>query len=201
MDFQANLNQKQVEYYSTNPKNFFLKKKQKKECAKSITNQYNLEELINNSVYKIKNTDSIYIDYEIIKLFLIDDNSSSITDYIMFLIVQNIETHGSFNMHINLNTLTISGVERYKIFIIDFCNKCISSKHKIIELMKSLFIYNTPNVMENIVRLLKPFLNELIHQKVIYHSKYDSPLLISQLLNENTVLENTVLENTVLENM
>jgi hypothetical protein len=194
ISFNEELNQKQQEFYASNPKNMFLKKKQKIECARLINSQYNLEELITKSIYNIENTNSIFVDYEILKIFLTDDNTNSIVGYFMFLIEQNIKKYGEFNMHINLNSLTISGVERYKLFVIEFCNKSMASEYPLIEIMNTLYVYNTPNVMENIVKILKPFLNELIHKKVIYHTKHDSPQLIEQLLSDHSFSGQTIKE-------
>ena len=53
-----------VNYYQVQGKNsFFFKKTQKMECAKEISQKFDLESMINTTIYRITDTNKIVFNY------------------------------------------------------------------------------------------------------------------------------------------
>ena len=129
------------QYYSENKKNTFFKNNQKKDFASSITNSIGFDELISKTFYIIPNTQSIFIDYTIFKVYALPDYYTEVVEYISSLIDKCISNYGSFNVHINIDTFTMSAAERYKHVISIFLNKCISSNSGYCLKLHKMFIY------------------------------------------------------------
>jgi len=169
------------DYYSTNSKNRFFKKKQKDNLAKSVCENFDLETLITKSIYIISNTCKIYIDYPILKLYLNESNYSQLIDYIIHLYNVCIERYNYFDFHINLETFSVSAAERYKYIIESFSDRCLLQGTQYSEIMQKLYIYNTPQVMESIMMIFRPFIPPIVSSKIIMYSKVDSPKLLENL--------------------
>jgi len=110
----------QNNYYSVNKKNFFFKKQQKIDCATEISEKCDINTLLNNSVFIIPNTNSIFFDYTIFKVFANPANYNNIINHINHLINYCIQYFERYNVHINLSSFTITAYERYKKLIMDF---------------------------------------------------------------------------------
>jgi CRAL/TRIO domain len=155
----------QDKYYSTNKKNMFFKKKQKVECANYVCNYIPIEYLLSQTIFIVYDTNKVYIDYTIFKLFANPDNFKYIVTYIVNVVQQCMDIHENFQIHINLDTFSVSAVERYKEIIKFFVEHCISSQTQYSEKMQHMFIYNTPKSFDNIIKILKPFIDNKVYNK------------------------------------
>ena len=50
--------------------------------------------------------------------------------------------------------------------------------------LKTMYIYYTPSMMESITMLLKPFIDQSILKKIVFHTKKESPELLKKILNQ-----------------
>lgn len=182
MSFLQQLLHIQNEFLIKEGKNSIFKKTQKIDCAKNISNTYKLEDLLEKSIYVITGTNIIFVDYPIIKLYANHDNYEQMTSYIVHLYDYCINLYDGFEIHINLKSFTISAAERYKNAIQLFSQKCMDSSMRYSEKMKFMKIYNTPSMMETITKLLRPFFDPLILDKLVLYSKEDSQTLINNLM-------------------
>ena len=167
----------QSEFYSSQPRQFFLKKSQKNECADFVTSQLCLDELIQNTIYVIPNTKSIYMDYPVFKCYATAANYEKIVSYILQLIDQLISHHNEFDIHVNLSTFTLTAAERYSQMLQLFCEticKRTNTNFKYTDYMRRMHIYNTPNTIHLITPILSKFTNDSISDKIAYFSKEQS---------------------------
>ena len=104
---------KKSEIYNESGKNMFFKKQQKNDVAQQISQQFDMNQLLNLTCYSEDN--QIVIDYTIIKLYAHPDNYSQIIDYIMALYTT--KKHLKVTFHFNINGFTVTSAERYKDFI------------------------------------------------------------------------------------
>lgn len=167
-DFIEKVKDFQDNYYSKNKKNMIFKNKQKLDCANAVCSNFSIDYLISQTIYIIPNTNKIFVDYTVFKLFANTDNFSTIVDNIFILLKNRVESFNNFELHINLDTFTISALERYKIVIKDFIDKCISYNTKYTENMNNLYIYNIPKTFDAIIKTLKPFIDIKIYDKIIH---------------------------------
>jgi len=156
----------QDNYYSKNKKNTIFKNKQKLDCANAVCNAIPIDYLISQTIYIIPNTDKIFLDYTIFKLFANTDNFNQIIDNIFTAIKNCVESFSTFEIYINLDTFTVSALERYKVVIKDFIDKCISSNTRYSENIINLYICNVPKTFDAIIKTMKPFIEKQVYEKI-----------------------------------
>jgi hypothetical protein len=169
------------DFLTTEGKYSFFKKSQKLDCAKKMSQTFNLQDMLQKTVFIIPGTNKIMFDYTIFKLYACPDNYNEIVDYIIKLYDCILLQHPTFEANVNLDSFTISAAERYKGVIQIFCNKCMNSQTKYSKLTKQMNIYYTPSMIESIATLLKPFIDKDVGERIMLISKADSPELIKKL--------------------
>ena len=142
-------------YYQENSKNVLFKKNQKIDLAKQVSNNFDINILLNNLCYIIKDTNKVVIDYNILKLFANEDNFDCILQYILFNFTETIKKYNNFEVHMNLNSFTISAAERYKKLVELFCKLCLNNKdsYDYAKICTKFYIYNVSTTFEQIVTL------------------------------------------------
>ena len=150
---------------------FFFKNKQKIDCATLVCDNIPIETLLSNTIYTIDNSNQVFVDYTIFKLFATPKNFEIITNSIISTLQERIDNYDSFQLHINLSTFTVSALERYKTMIKYFCDKCLSSNTRYSKKMDKTFIYNPPNSFDAIVKTLKPFIDPFVYDKLVLCEK------------------------------
>ena len=163
-------------YYQDNSKNTFFKKSQKMDLAKQVSNNFDINVLLQNLCYMKKSTNQVVIDYNILKLFANDENFKTIIIHILKVFTDTINIFGNFEVHMNLNTFTISAAERYKKLVELFCKLCLNNKetYDYAKVCNKFHIYNVSNTFEQIVNLFKPFVSPDIKEKVSVLKKSES---------------------------
>jgi hypothetical protein len=172
----------QNEYYSTSGKNRIFKSKQKQDCATMVSGTMGLEKMLSNTIYVLPNTNKVYFDYAVFKLYANPSNYDSIIQAVICEFDKCIDQFGHYESHMNLNTFTISALERYKPIIITFCKDFLKNNPKYTEKLSRFNIYNTPSMIDMVLHVVKPFINESVLKKVVFISKIESEKLISELL-------------------
>jgi len=168
-------------YYQTNGKNSFFKKNQKIECAKEVSQAFNLGEMVRRSIYRISNSNKVVFNYSVFKLYANPDNYGSIVQEVLNVYDDILLDYPSFEAHIILEGFTISAAERYKSAIQLFCQKCMNSTTKYARLTEVMVIYYTPAMIDNISALLRPFIDTNVGDRIVTISKADSEEALRKL--------------------
>lgn len=184
MSFQSHLETIEnikTNYYSTHGgKNMLFKNRQKKEITEEICRTLNIESLLKESVFLIPATSHIFINYEYIKNYLSDSVIDSLFDHLITIYDESIAKYGEYSLHINLNTITISALDRYKDLLKTLCdkfaNKSETSGFYYSQFNTNIFFYNIPSFMNQLIVLLKPYflLCKMDMDKIKMFSKQDS---------------------------
>ena len=176
------LEQFKTAYYSDNQKCAVFKAAQKHDLATKICSQFGQDELFKKSVYPIRDTNKVYIDYPVFKLFVNPSNYEAFVLYCQNIFNQTIQKHGTFECHINLHGLTISAVERHQRVIELFCaDPSVRGGVEYTNYLTRACIYNTPSIIDNIVNLLKRLLDPDIMKRLVRYTKGETPYQLSQL--------------------
>ena len=168
----------QQEYYSSHPKNFFFKKTQKMECAKRVSEQMDLEQLIQRAVFIVSESNVIFYDYPLFKTFVHDNNYLLVYSHFISLVHVLVKEYGSFEIHCNMKSFSISACHRYYSMIAT----TIDENQLFTANMTKLIIYHTPNIMEKLTQLLHNNIRKFV-DRVEYVSKEESDGRISSLLS------------------
>lgn len=170
------------EYYDKNGKNIIFKKNQKTDCAKQISNNIDLDLLIKNTMFNIPNTNKIYFSYEMFKLYANNDNYEIIKQKLLELIQSCIQNFSNFELHMNINSFTVSACERHKRFVISITQQCLQEKKNYSYLLTKFYVYYTPNTVSNIIQIVTPFIDPVVRPKFVLYNKNDSEQLLKNLL-------------------
>jgi hypothetical protein len=136
-----------------------------------------------NTVFIIPETNKIFFNYSMFKTYANPSVYVMMIKYILTLFDECIRIYNKFEIHVDLNTFSISAAHRYKSAIEMFCSEFLSSKNKITiyEHLERFYLYNTPSMIDNISMLLSPFINDQVRYKIEYVSKKDSIAFLDKL--------------------
>jgi len=170
-------------YYSDNKKNTFFKKSQKLEIASKISENFDVDILIQQTIFIINDTNSIYINYPLFKLFANPDNYRKIIDHVLYCFKECLQKYGNFECHFNLLSFTISAAERYKDVIEMFCKDCLKSETRYGQKMTKMCIYNSPGMIDNFTKIFLHLLDPHVRNSIVLYGKDESDKLIRILLS------------------
>jgi hypothetical protein len=102
------------------------------------------------------------------------EQEETIIQTILELFANIINSHGSYQVHVNLDTFSMSAAHRYSDIIRDFCQKCMRSETRYANYTEKFCIYNTPSVMQNISKLFNPLINENVKKRIELIDKKES---------------------------
>jgi len=181
-DFLTKIGNLQQQYYSTHTKNTFFKSKQKFECANEISQHVDVSELIRNTVYIIPNTNKLFVDYTILKLYANAQNHNLLIQYIISQTFNIIENYGNYELHIMLKSFSISAAERYSFIINAYANECDRIGANFSGIIDKVYIYHTPGVMEHIITMFSAIFSLINKNQIIRYSKSESDALLDILM-------------------
>ena len=172
---QENIRDLQEEYYQTHSKNRFFKSKQKQDCASIISQQMDINTLFHHTLYIIPDQSAIYFDYTIFKSFVCPENFHVFLQYIDNVTTPWINQCETYELHLNMQGLTVSGFERFSGLIESLFQHLPPVSHK----MKNIYIYYTPSVVDTIMRVMRPFIAHYL-DKIVFYSKKESEEKLSE---------------------
>jgi hypothetical protein len=150
--------------------------------TKQITND--LVDLIKTTLYILPQTNKIYFDYTVFKIYANDSNCDYIIDYIFELAAIIIQQYESFEMHINMFSFSISAFNRYQKII-----EKVSLRVNEIDKLSKICIYYSPSFIDLISKIVRKFIKHPdISEKMIFFGKHDSEILIPNLFKNNVIL-------------
>jgi len=169
-------------YYSDNKKCSVFKAAQKHDLATKICSEFGQDELFKKAVYQIRDTNKVYINYPVFKMFV---NPSNYNEFVLFnqtIFNHCIRVHGSFECHVNLDGLTITAVERHQRLVEIFCaDPSERGGVEYTNYLTKVYIYNTPSIIDNIAILLKRLLDPDIMKRLVKYSRGETAYQMSLL--------------------
>lgn len=145
-------------YYKDKRKNLlFNKLAQKQEIAALIADKFSVKECILHTIYRDSHT-GIVVDFTLLKLFAHPAIFAQISQHGISLIQQVIAEKGFYDMHINLDSFSISAMDRYRP-LIDVFFSYIGSETMFAEKIHSVTIYNPPNFFDGLYKLVRRFVS------------------------------------------
>tara|TARA_B110000483_G_scaffold223800_1_gene281990 strand:- start:261 stop:779 length:519 start_codon:yes stop_codon:yes gene_type:complete len=167
---QKDIENIQTKYYDKNSKNQFFKNTQKANIAKQVCSNIDIEQLLLHTLEVKENT--VTIEYPVLKLFCHDENHDQCITYILNKFKELISKYDNYNCVINLDTFTISSADRHRKLIEKFCGACLNDADtQYSENLKTLYIINSPNIMESLYKLFNSFIVPTVKSKITLVSK------------------------------
>ena len=172
------------DYYNTNSKNMFFKKSQKKDIAQKVSSNFNIDDLLKRTVFIIPNSHHIMFDYAMFKHYAHEDNYEHIIRYSKQLIYDCVQQHRAYVLHANVNSLTITSIERHRKFMEIVNEIYMNSNDGLSEFFSQMYVYYPPSVMDSIFAIIRPCIDASILNKLVVVSKKDSEDVYPQLLEK-----------------
>lgn len=175
----------QLDYYEKNGKNLFFKNSQKQNCAELVCSKMNLGDLLNETIWIIPNTNGVFIDYTVFKMYATPENYDLILNHIISKFTECIEEFGEYNVYMNILGFTISSGERYKPIIDLFYRKCFEQTQTVYftNALNNMKILNAPAVMEQISSLFNSMVSPQVKTKIQIYKKENSSEVINYIMN------------------
>ena len=122
-----------------------------------------LAELLNNFCYISSNENDLTMNFKCLKLL----NKQLSNDYLLEHLIKNIDLvltkYSVFNFHINVKSISILDVDKNK----DFIQKAsIVLKEKYPYKLDTCYIYEAPNMFNNIFKLIFAFVDKETQKKI-----------------------------------
>ena len=160
----------------------------KSPCAGEVPKTVSLEELISKTLHTIFSSNKIYVNYLVFKTYANPLNYHHIINALIKLIISTIDTYGSFEIHINLQSFTISDARRYeKIYQLYYDTCCACGLQYKFETIDNIYIYYTPYIIDMISSLIVKFTDKDMKKKIILVGKSQSHQDLKTLLQESII--------------
>lgn len=180
---QSKIEDLQNNYYSQNKKNTFFKKQQKYDCAETVSNNLNLNELLKNTIFRINNTNHIYFHYPTFKTFAYPDNFTTIVNYFIDMCFVIIKKYDSIFLHVNWKGYTVSSHQRYTLLYDMFIDIGRYRNFDLEIVLDKLILYHPPSMLQQIEPLIRPIISPGIIKKIEIKKREESDLLIKNLFD------------------
>jgi hypothetical protein len=161
-------------YYENNKKHCIFKNSQKLDCTNHVSNNLDLQKMIQCTVFIIPDTNKIYYNYMVFKTYGNETNHLVLYDYVINLITKILEKYETFEFHVNLKTFTISACQRYYGMITSTFddNKFFTDK------MGKLFVYHTPSIVDQVNRLLYSSIKDILPKVEYFYKDSDEKIKV-----------------------
>lgn len=164
-----NIKKVQDEFYANSKNNtFFNAKKNKNDCSEHVSQCIDLDKLISQTIFIENNSNKIFIDYTIFKTFASQLNYQTIVDSLVSKIICVKNTYRTFEIHLNLKSLTVSAIERYRpIFQVYYDTCCKYGLSYESDILDKFEIYHAPMVINSLVPIIVKYTDKSIKNKIV----------------------------------
>jgi len=182
-NLQDKIKELQTSYYNENKKNSIFKKRQKYDCAQTVTTNLDILELLKNTIFSISGSNHIFFHYPTFKTFAYPEIFGTVVNFFIDLCFDIFKSHNCIYLHINWQGYTVSSHQRYTGLYDLFIAIGKKRQFDLEQVLERLILYNPPNMLEQISTLIKPIIAPGILEKIDIISKNDSDFKIKQLFD------------------
>jgi hypothetical protein len=168
-DLLEKIQKAKQDYYSENQKNVFFKNKQKIECASQVVQQIDMN-LVFEQIISIQENRIIF-NYPLFKLVANPSIYLSLANRTFLITGQILKTYSSYNVIVNLQGITMSAIERYKDFVLVISKEGLKNGNNFLKSLGHIFIENPPSIAEAGYKIIQPFLDPIITERIIIMPK------------------------------
>lgn len=164
-DLLEKIQRAKQEYYSENQKNLLFKNKQKFECASQIVQQID-SSVVSAQVISFEEN-RIYVNYPLFKLVANPSLYMELTRRAFFVTAEILKSYSNYDIYINLLSITISAVERYKDFIALVSSEGLKNGNNFLKSLNRIYLHNPPSFVESGYKIIQPILDPVITERIV----------------------------------
>jgi len=177
----------QTQFYSTSGKNMFFKSAQKMQCAQAVASELTPQILLARTFQHIPNTDRIFVNYPMFKSFMCPETYKLSIDYLLEMGNFIVQTYGTLEVHIDVQSFTPTAAERFKGFIVQIVKECEIRSTSFSVYLARMNIYNCPALADHVARMIWGILPVETSGKIHLYQKDVSPDLIAKLFQDSAL--------------
>ena len=83
------------------------------------------------------------------------------------MIEQLLQVYNVIDIHVDMDTFTMTAAQRYNELIKTFCSKYLQNEERIKQ-FKTIYIQNSPSVIEVIRKMFSPFMASSARDKLVF---------------------------------
>jgi len=164
------------------------KKVQKEDLAQKVAEEFDIQNLLDQTIFIIPDTNQVVIDYTVFKQYANDSNYDAIINHILTKYDFCINTYGTYSVHVNLATFSTTAAERYRRIIELFNSRFVQGVETIyMRQLERFYVYNPPAMLQMIHNILKPIMSPRISAKTQIIPKTESCDKLNELLAAKNV--------------
>lgn len=161
-------------FYESHRKHTIFKNNQKLQCTQHISNELDLQKMIQCTAFVVPNTNIVYYNYMIFKTYGNDENHLIVYDYLVNLVSSILENYSTFEFHINLKSFTISACQRYYHMI---CSS-FDDNTFFTDKMSKMVVYYTPNIIDQLTKILYKSIKDVIPKVEYCHKESEERIKV-----------------------
>lgn len=195
-DLLTRINNLRTEYSNENKKGLFSTKQYKFDCANTVLKTFNLDTLLSSMLMILPNSYHLFFDYTVFKTFATPELCNTIIQYAVSKIGDCYKKYGTYEMHVNLHSFSVSAFQRYKPMIEAYSNELNLNYPEFHENVKAMHVYNVPISIETISQLMSPFFTSSVKDRVILYDKESSKKPFQTIMEILQISNEQILEKT-----
>lgn len=160
--------------------NYFFSLSNKEKQYQAVQKNIQFDQLLQASLHIIRDN-HILVDFSILKLFANDSNYDTIIQHLIDNMIFVLDRFPTTVFHLNLNTISVTSCQRLKPLIQLFSERSTLYNKDFSEKTEKIYVYYTPSVISQIIQLIKPCINPVLHGRYVFYQKSESADLFQQL--------------------
>jgi len=133
--------------------------------AVTVCENIPLSHLLQCTIYQ-EELHHIVVKYGVLKTFAHPEIFPHIAHYMVDVCMQCRQRFDGFSLHVDIEGLSVTGVERYKDLISNLLALCAALNTDFSDCIDVIHVYNTPPSIDMIRSLLMPFLEPVLREKL-----------------------------------
>jgi len=146
-----------------------------------VCKNYNIMELLNDTVYIVKNKNILFIDYQVFKMYMVKDIYNLIIQHFIEKLTTLLKSYSTFEVHVNLKGLTVSSLQKYSGIFTLFYDTCNRENIVFSQFITKCCLYNISNSIDTISKIIKQFVDDSVKKTVVFYNERETENILNSI--------------------
>ena len=146
-----------------------------------VCKNYNIQELLNDTVYIVKNKNILFIDYQVFKMYMVKEIYNLIILHFIERLTTLLKSYSTFEVHVNLKGLTVSSLQKYSGIFSIFYDTCNIENIVFSQFITKCCLYNISNSIDAISKIIKQFVDDSVKKTVVFYNERESEYTLNSI--------------------
>jgi hypothetical protein len=146
-----------------------------------VCKNYNIQELLNDTVYIVKNKNILFIDYQIFKMYMVKEIYNLIIQHFIETLTTLLKSYSTFEVHVNLKGLTVSSLQKYSGIFSIFYDTCNIRNIVFSHFITRCCLYNISSSIDTISKIIKQFVDDSVKKTVVFYNERETENVLKNI--------------------